>query len=54
MVNLRSEMQQWLHEKNINFELTWMKVVLFDLIKKNKGQPTYALDELLKATTTKF
>ncbi|XP_062531792.1 uncharacterized protein LOC134201289 [Bombyx mori] len=49
MANFKSEMQQWLREKNLNFELTWTKAVLFDLIKQNKGQPTYAVDELLKS-----
>jgi len=40
--NLKSELQQWLIEKN------WTKPVLYDLINKNKEPPIYAIDELLK------
>lgn len=49
MSNIKSDMQEWLRGKGIYFENTWTKAVLFDLIKQNKGPPTYAVDELLKA-----
>lgn len=48
MSNLKSEMQIWLREKNIFFEDSWTKAVLYDTIKKNKEPPVYAVDELLR------
>lgn len=48
MSSLKAQMQEWLQEKGIYFEETWTKAVLFDIIKQNKGPPTYAVDELLK------
>ncbi|CAH2101814.1 unnamed protein product [Euphydryas editha] len=48
MSNLKSELQEWLKEKNIFFEESWTKPVLYDIIKKNKVPPVYAIDELLR------
>ncbi|CAH2084624.1 unnamed protein product [Euphydryas editha] len=48
MSNLKSELQEWLKEKNIFFEESWTKPVLYDIIKKNKEPPVYAIDELLR------
>ncbi|KAH9638425.1 hypothetical protein HF086_007732 [Spodoptera exigua] len=48
MSSLKVDMQKWLQEKGIHFEETWTKAVLFGIIKENKGQPTYVVDELLK------
>ncbi|CAK1597710.1 unnamed protein product [Parnassius mnemosyne] len=49
MSNIKSSMQEWLRQKGIYFEDTWRKAVLFELIKQNKGPPTFAVDELLTA-----
>lgn len=48
MANMKSEMQVWLREKEIYFEESWTKPVLYEIIKQNKGPPVYAVDELLK------
>ncbi|KAG6465035.1 hypothetical protein O3G_MSEX014895 [Manduca sexta] len=48
MASLKVEMQKWLREKDIYFEESWTKAILYDRVKKNKGQPIYAVDELLK------
>lgn len=48
MSNLKADMQKWLQENGVYFEESWTKAILFDLIKQNKGTPTYAVDELLK------
>lgn len=37
MSNLKSEMQIWLREKNIFFEDSWTKAVLYDTIKKTRS-----------------
>ncbi|KAJ0183291.1 hypothetical protein K1T71_001267 [Dendrolimus kikuchii] len=42
-------LQECLREKGVYFEDTWIKAVLFELIKQNKGPPTYAVDALLKS-----
>nr|XP_026497740.1 uncharacterized protein LOC113401879 [Vanessa tameamea] len=49
MSSIKSKLQEWLREKSIYFENTWTKAVLFDLVKQNKGSPTYSVDKLLKA-----
>lgn len=49
MSSIKSEMQGWLQEKGVYFEESWTKAILFDLIKQNRGPPTYAVDELLKS-----
>lgn len=49
MSSLKNDMQQWLQEKGFYFEDSWTKAILYDLIKQNKGPPTYAVDELLKS-----
>lgn len=48
MASLKSQMQEWLRKKGIYFEETWIKPVLYNLIKKYKEPPVYAIDELLK------
>lgn len=49
MSSIKRDMQEWLREKGVYFEDTWTKAVLFELIKQNKGPPTYAVDALLKS-----
>lgn len=48
MASLKTEMQEWLRQKQIYFEESWTKPVLYDIIKTNKEQPVYEIDELLK------
>lgn len=47
MANLKSDMQKWLQEKGLFYEESWTKPVLYDVIKKNKGEPIFAIDNLL-------
>lgn len=37
MANLKSDMQKWLQEKGLFYEESWTKPVLYDVIKKIKG-----------------
>nr|XP_004932428.2 uncharacterized protein LOC101736207 isoform X1 [Bombyx mori]XP_012551118.1 uncharacterized protein LOC101736207 isoform X1 [Bombyx mori]XP_037867233.1 uncharacterized protein LOC101736207 isoform X1 [Bombyx mori] len=49
MSTLKDEMLNWLRERGIYFEESRIKPVLYNLIKQNKGPPTYAVNELLKS-----
>ncbi|CAH0721906.1 unnamed protein product, partial [Brenthis ino] len=42
-----AEIKLWLEENNIHFEPTLRKPMLYDLVKKNKPEPVYEIDELL-------
>ncbi|RVE50547.1 hypothetical protein evm_004774 [Chilo suppressalis] len=48
MSSSKSHMQEWLRQKQIYFEERWTKPVLYDIIKRNKEPPLFAVDELLK------
>lgn len=42
-----AEIKLWLEENNINFDPTLRKPMLLDLVKTNKPEPIYEIDELL-------
>lgn len=42
-----AEIKLWLEENNINFDPTLRKPMLYDLVKINKPEPVYEIDELL-------
>lgn len=45
----KDRMKEWLNDKGISFPENALKAELFDLIKKNKGDPVYKINQLLEA-----
>ena len=43
----KRDMQNWLRDNKIPFELNMTKVELYQLVKQNKGDPIYEIDQVL-------
>ncbi|XP_045447431.1 uncharacterized protein LOC123655720 [Melitaea cinxia] len=48
MTSLKADMVEWLQNKGLLFSPNLTKNVLYELIKKNKPEPIYKADELIK------
>lgn len=47
MGNRKAELQEWLTNNAIEFDDCWTKAQLYELIKRNKGDPQYEIEQML-------